>query len=993
MRYINQEINLPAEKRRSYNEQVIAIIQKGQAASLNPEEVFNTFSGKGGTHDLSFSDFSNYYEYSKAKKQVELGQFFTPHQLCQQITNALRPRPGYLVADLACGSGNFFNYLPNDCKVYGNELDSDAFTVCRFLYPDVELTQGDFTQYAPQVRFDLVTGNPPFNLDTDDGTSQYAYIRKAESLLQYGGLLAIIVPQAFLSDTLQDNRKIKWINEHFNFVLQAALPDDSFQAAISTKLLVLQKKGVTNSGITFDPERYIPFIPETIYTHYIAPIQEQNQTDRPKLHLLTVRNNIDNAGTAYQISKWLFQIKASPRLRRQYRPALRMVEKLSTQEQPEGMDNRKWDRIKLTPEKVLSHLKRLVRRQNAPKPVRVLKVVKTNYGIKLKAYHPVLAKHQWYQPFYELATGKPPKREAFEKLLARKQRQYQNQSLLFEAMERNPALDSYLDKMCLTPAIPEGQLFPLEGATIQLNDIQKQDLGLAFQKRYAQLAWEQGGGKSVAGMSWINLHQDKCRNIFVLAPALAIQTTWTERLTIYGFDFMRVSTITEARNIPTGKIVIISFEALSKLARFIKAHVKRCSYKIGLLVDESDELTNPQSERTRATLACFRKAKYKLLTTGTTTRNNISELYPQLELLYNNSYNMLCMAQTCYYTTKESDIEKYENPDYNQPFGARGGNSLFRACFCPQRTTVFGIQKQEQDVYNAGQLAGLIAKTIICRKFQDIVGEKKYTIHGHQVAMNQAEQKLYELLLTKFLTVVYDFYTTTGNQRKESAMRLARQIRLLITASSVPHLMAHYEGVGLPSKYFYIRDLIDSWPTERVAVGTILKSAARSYFEQLQKSFPERRILYIDGEVSIGRRKKILRDFEAAPASILVCTQQSLKSSVNIPFCNRCIIEALQWNIPKMSQFYFRFIRFDSTRHTQVHFVTYQETIETNMLALLMAKERLNEFVKTRSSTGFKQLYDDFDLDESLLDSLIQKEYDKDGKLYLRWGSQTFQRA
>jgi len=140
--------------------------------------------------------------------------------------------------------------------------------------------------------------------------------------------------------------------------------------------------------------------------------------------------------------------------------------------------------------------------------------------------------------------------------------------------------------------------------------------------------------------------------------------------------------------------------------------------------------------------------------------------------------------------------------------------------------------------------------------------------------------------------------------------------------------------------------------------------------------------------MSIGSRIKTLEKLKRSSNGILICTQQSLKSSVNIPYCNKCIIEALQWNIPKISQFYFRFIRFDSVKHTEVHFVNYENTIELNLLALLMAKEKLNDFIKTTNVATTESVYEEFGVDLNILDMLIQKEYDREGKLTLNWGRQ-----
>ena len=56
---------------------------------------------------------------------------------------------------------------------------------------------------------------------------------------------------------------------------------------------------------------------------------------------------------------------------------------------------------------------------------------------------------------------------------------------------------------------------------------------------------------------------------------------------------------------------------------------------------------------------------------------------------------------------------------------------------------------------------------------------------------------------------------------------------------------------------------------------------------------------------------------------------------MNIPTCNDVILESLQWNIPKMEQFYFRFIRLDSKELKDVHYVTYKDSVEQNLMVTL----------------------------------------------------------
>lgn len=88
-----------------------------------------------------------------------------------------------------------------------------------------------------------------------------------------------------------------------------------------------------------------------------------------------------------------------------------------------------------------------------------------------------------------------------------------------------------------------------------------------------------------------------------------------------------------------------------------------------------------------------------------------------------------------------------------------------------------------------------------------------------------------------------------------------------------------------------------------------------------------------------------------------------------------------------MSQFYFRFVRYDSKNFKHIYFVTYNYTIEQNLLGLLMAKERLNEFIKTLEFREREAIFDKYGIDISILDAVMEKEVDSvTGKVRLTWG-------
>lgn len=136
----------------------------------------------------------------------------------------------------------------------------------------------------------------------------------------------------------------------------------------------------------------------------------------------------------------------------------------------------------------------------------------------------------------------------------------------------------------------------------------------------------------------------ECQNVhhtWIISSAISIRNNWDIVLRNYGLSYVFLENLSDFERIKKGDFVILTLNALRKYQKQIKRWVRMHNENIQLVFDESDEISNASGATTKACLDCFRRVKYKLLETGTSTRNNISEFAPQLELLYNNSYNML----------------------------------------------------------------------------------------------------------------------------------------------------------------------------------------------------------------------------------------------------------------------------------------------------------------------------------------------------------------
>ena len=988
---------IPRDKRAEVNEKILFAIDSGK--DLIPKEsIYNCYTGIGGLHNFKQADFSSYHRYAEAKKEFEMGQFFTPHELCRSMVEVLSPTSSEMVLDMCCGMGNFFNHLPNLHNTYGFDIDGRAVTVARHLYPEAHIEKCDIQQYRPEQRFDVIIGNPPFNLKFDCKLSQEYYMDKAYDVLNPAGFLMVIVPVSFMQSEFWEKTRVANINSSFSFVGQTKLNPDAFDSMgvhnFSTKVMVFLRR---SRHIEMQPYNADEFIPMEELKDRVRKTRVMKQ--RIRIDLMRETNRIDREeleAFEYRLSKYMYELKAHAVLNRHIEKAEALVSKFRNHKPPENATNQQvkdWERKKLTTGKVLGIIRKYITSQHSV-PRKEVALVKTSYGFKLKPYAPRLLDKATHKaasindlilgraelPVPETVTERNRLQiRAAEKLIRRKQKQYEMQNLRFADMEEDVNLKEYLDR---------STFINKDGEACEFTTLQKHDLNLVLQKRYALLNWQQGSGKTAAVYyrARFLLKFRKVRNAIILAPAIATNMTWIPFLSVNRERFRVIRAESDLTNVPEGMFLVVSTSMLGKLRRGLVRYVKQTSRKLCLVFDESDEITNPTSQRTRNILCIFRRLKYKILDTGTTTRNNIAELYSQFELLYNNSVNMVCWSPQVYHENKEREIEEENNTDYGSPFPAFRGHVLFRACHCPGKATVFGIEKQNQDVYNKEELSELIGKTVITRKFRDFAGEK-YKIQTHTVSPSDGEREVYRVIIEEFCRICELYYNSTGDAKKDAGLRLMRQIKLLIRACSVPHLIEGYSGDGIPNKTKYIEKLVRKIPG-KVAVGCTSIAAFDLYENHLRKCFPDRPVFVVKGDVAFKRRQNIVTEFDSTINGILICTQQSLSSSVNIPACNQVILESLQWNIPRMEQFYFRFIRLDSKEMKDVHYVTYEDSVEQNLMALVLTKERLNEFIKTGEVKEQSEIFEEFDITMSVIDSLLVRTQDHEGKIHISWGSQ-----
>ena len=95
----------------------------------------------------------------------------------------------------------------------------------------------------------------------------------------------------------------------------------------------------------------------------------------------------------------------------------------------------------------------------------------------------------------------------------------QHECTQWKVMHRDPILDKYIDELTFVG---------MKNTVCRFSDMQKKDMGLAFQKHYCLLNLQQGSGKTgvLYHFGKYQLYRSMVKNVVIVAPSIAVHMTW-----------------------------------------------------------------------------------------------------------------------------------------------------------------------------------------------------------------------------------------------------------------------------------------------------------------------------------------------------------------------------------------------------------------------------------------------------------------------------------
>ena len=959
----------PRDRREVMNEQALKTAAFLEAQNMKAagafRELLKRFTGQGGIKS----------------SQDSLGQYLTPYEVTRLITDLVYVQSGSKVFDPTCGTGRFFEFLPDGCAAAGIEIDPAAARIAKLLYPQHNIECGDLLNNLHfRECFDFVLGNPPFglwwkvdprksNLASAAGkiVSQWKILEAGITALKRGGILALVVPQnTFTNDRAADQRAARFWNTNCIIRAEINLPKNTFKESGTQwpcSIIVIQRPPAESADIfryefsdVTDAREYEDCIAKyRASSAFARMIEGQGALVKDR----TARQKEIAINTEHAQAKKEFEYVYSGELQEQADQDIIYVKRAGHQ-------------LKLRPNCLIAALKLEQWKQN----------VTRYHSSKIWQRHCTvdnIVLRDSIKGFKDLGLTIQVDPD-LEKYLKGKRSFYRKENLKMAAIPS--AREAHYQRnltMLKTIGIWD-RLFPY----------QRHDAAVHAIKNFSFIGYIQGLGKTRTAIAAVMLKDTK-ENLFVCYSRLT--KVWYDELRVMGAGEDEIKIIHTANDLfDIRKYNIISFETLRKQDRtdepvecqkcgatvtgktcmapnpnqyednktcgwhrfndaicpkcgnhkgttaknFTGRYCHDCGYadqtwKPGIykrmrklfsciVVDESQASKNRNSQQGRALRTL--KAKHKMILTGTILENYISECFWQLWWL---------LGASCRF-----------------PYPFQGGHNMFVNRFCQFTTTKTGRRKMLPAVQNVTTFYEMMdsittRRTEKDKQVKEVINLPDYEETRVQIKPTKEEMALYEQALNNFeewyreqLESLDEVpYWLRGDSKKALSAAVLVKLNALRRISSCPFMYDSYKGNGT-AKMKFIKGVVDA----KIAEGkkVLVSSCYKPLVNMMLSELPN--VEGFTGEMPIPKRNKIMEKFQTRDdPKVLAVTTQCCNLGVTLTRASTAIIADLLWSPKALEQMWKRIHRVGQTEECEVIYLINQGMIDDDINKLIIDKD------------------------------------------------------
>lgn len=448
----------------------------------------------------------------------------------------------------------------------------------------------------------------------------------------------------------------------------------------------------------------------------------------------------------------------------------------------------------------------------------------------------------------------------------------------------------------------------------KLNSFTHQQQAVDFAKdlEYSAIFHEQGLGKTKIALD-ISLYwlSNKDIDTVLIVTKKSLVKNWQEETKIHSYLHPKVLTNNRNSNYyvfnSSSRLLITNFETISlEKSRFILFLKSR---NVGVIIDESAKLKNPDSKLTKDFFDLSKLFLRKMIMTGTPVANRPYDIWAQIYFLDNGK----SLGNNFKEFKKKSDLTNKLSTNYEKRKEFEGFiSSIF------EKINKFSIRETKKS-------ANL---SLPPKKYYDI-----WTM------FTKEQKEMYDELKNKLVIEIKKEF----NKEIDDATPILKRILRLEQITSNPKIIN--EDVNIASgKEKELISLVKEITSrgEKVIIWT-------NYIYNVNyfcKKFEKYEAVKINGNMSIEERNESIQKFKLGSSKVLIATPQSAKEGLTLTVANNAIFYDRGFSLDDYLQAQDRIHRISQTKECNIYNIMIRGSIDEWINKLLLSKEKAASLVE-----------------------------------------------